>query len=971
MLDLILQVEQGAVGLSEAKAAARDLGSRGAVSPPRLIAYSEIAVEYADDDWRRGLRLAELTYRAAEAAHERQPSGEVSATAWLYSGTRLINVLHFGLAELGDIRLYLRAVEVREVVSRAAMIAGLDALRGLALLEFGTLLLSVYTGGRRPGEDYQHQFETWVDRARQTNDPELMLLMSQSVLDASTSPPSWPEPLAALQEVERCLREALPLLLPERRGRTLAALLTALHWRESFGGEFDIEELAAVGTRALAELDPGDYHARISVLVVLAQRGIAVDGQAPVPGLEQDLSQYVANGGERMVWEWIGQSAMLLQTSDPERALRILGRRRELKHLWADEALRVQQFYLEVKLFTNAYGPDSVKSAWQDVDNAIAVAVRLAHTARTPESAREATAAIVTAMSACTVNPRQAKGIELTRLLPQLDASLWVDHRPAMTWLWAELVRGEAVNRWRAGDFEASARYYTEAAERLLQLGMGVAMVQCVRAIRDLVESGLEDLRWTTAWLVGHALDVELAEPSRAPRELLELTQRLLVAHVGAGTSAEVMSLLFQVAKGRRFAAMLGQEARGFRLDEHATRLLERAAVAEAELPEDADLLRMRSFDAKLDDDDLVTAWVDPYEEGPSATAADRVANLQRAVERYLSELWVPGSRPPIASLDEIKSTLDDRTALILLFEGLGVDSNLSQWELLITRHFEYAAMGGDGSPSGQVRLGGDGTSVTMPMSGIHVGELRRAVQAHPGPLDVSAEGAEMLTEARERWLSTVDVFRDRLRAAGIDRLVIVPHGASRFLPLHLSGPPDKPLAGDWTVTYLANLAQLTAGRRPTPRRERIAVFGLSYSDQPRLPALPDSASEVAGIASVCGGESFVDSAATEPAFAAALESCRYVHLRAHGRMYVDAPSFHTVFLHPSAGHDGRLRAHEVMSLDLSGLELVTLGACETALARVDQSDNPRGLPAALLLAGAKSVIGTLWPVLACASTAR
>lgn len=142
-----------------------------------------------------------------------------------------------------------------------------------------------------------------------------------------------------------------------------------------------------------------------------------------------------------------------------------------------------------------------------------------------------------------------------------------------------------------------------------------------------------------------------------------------------------------------------------------------------------------------------------------------------------------------------------------------------------------------------------------------------------------------------------------------------------------------------------------------------------SYQDQPHLPRLDDSADETTAIARVCGTTPLLDANATEAAFIRALQTARFVHLRAHGRLYVDAPSFHTVFLHPGDGDDGRLRAYEILRLDLTGLELVTLGACETALGRVDRSDNPRGLPAALLLAGARSVIGTLWPVLAGAST--
>ena len=57
------------------------------------------------------------------------------------------------------------------------------------------------------------------------------------------------------------------------------------------------------------------------------------------------------------------------------------------------------------------------------------------------------------------------------------------------------------------------------------------------------------------------------------------------------------------------------------------------------------------------------------------------------------------------------------------------------------------------------------------------------------------------------------------------------------------------------------------------------------------------------------------------------------------------------------------LFAHELLRADLRGVRLIGLSACETALGRIDRADNPRGLPAALLLAGVESVVGTLWEV--------
>jgi CHAT domain-containing protein len=57
------------------------------------------------------------------------------------------------------------------------------------------------------------------------------------------------------------------------------------------------------------------------------------------------------------------------------------------------------------------------------------------------------------------------------------------------------------------------------------------------------------------------------------------------------------------------------------------------------------------------------------------------------------------------------------------------------------------------------------------------------------------------------------------------------------------------------------------------------------------------------------------------------------------------------------------LYARDITMCDLRGVELVTLSACESALFRFDLNDNLYGLAAAFLRAGARAVLGALWPV--------
>jgi hypothetical protein len=342
----------------------------------------------------------------------------------------------------------------------------------------------------------------------------------------------------------------------------------------------------------------------------------------------------------------------------------------------------------------------------------------------------------------------------------------------------------------------------------------------------------------------------------------------------------------------------------------------------------------------------------------------ERVANLKMTFDEWLAASLAPRSATRPMSVQDIQDALPADAVLLALYTGRHSEESTATYAVLVTRE--------DMSAVASVRAAeGDGyelrlreRSTVLSTVGVALAGLRHALTEAPAAGAVVSEaGARELDAVFDALMPTLDEDLLALHAAGKTHLIVAPHDAFHFAPFHLFTVGGAPLAERWTVSYLPNLALLGGRRRKPPAgpRRRAACIGLGFAHgEGGWTAIEEARTEAEQIARILEVEALLDARATKTAVIDALEHSACVHIASHGALDVDAAAFQMLVLHP-ADEENALFAHEVLDLDLSGLELVTLSACETALGRIDRSDNLRGLGAALFTAGVSTIVGTLW----------
>ena len=223
--------------------------------------------------------------------------------------------------------------------------------------------------------------------------------------------------------------------------------------------------------------------------------------------------------------------------------------------------------------------------------------------------------------------------------------------------------------------------------------------------------------------------------------------------------------------------------------------------------------------------------------------------------------------------------------------------------------------------------------------------------------------------------------------AARKENLVVVRDGPLHLVPFDgFIDSGGRYVAETHTVIYepsATGFYLLTSQKRlPTSSAHALlAVGGVPYSpaelkqasitrgyDSGALSDLPASKDEVLAAEAALHGPGdllLIGPRATESAFKrAAMSQYGVIHLAVHGYASTTERNRSALVLlsDPPAGEDGFLQASEIVQLSLNS-DLVILSACDTAVGPLEGEEGIAALSGAFLLAGARSVVSTLWSI--------
>lgn len=513
------------------------------------------------------------------------------------------------------------------------------------------------------------------------------------------------------------------------------------------------------------------------------------------------------------------------------------------------------------------------------------------------------------------------------------------------------------------------------------------------RRVREIAEKSLGDFHELTLTSIGNTSNVygamgNLAKAAEFQRLWDARFERTLALNLSIGSERQKLAFTTRIEERTSRTVTLAKSGGQSTVDSAAEVILQRKgrvldnvagnldAIRKRATPRDRDLL------AKLSD--VVGSLAKLVLSKPPAMSRDdyekQIAALEsqkETLEREISNEAAPLFVAPPVSLEKVRAAIPDDAALV---------------EFAIYRPYDYKAENNDqayGKPhyvafvarkSGAVKFFDLGEREPIDRA---VAEFRAALR-NPDSKDVAVKSRIV------RNLIATPIAES---IRGSKKLIVAPDGELNLIPFEaLADERGRYMIDDYSIVYVASGRDLLRG---TPMiRELVgpfivadptfgAITGLVSASSERelsgenfvqLPGTAAEADTIRGLLPDAVVVTGVD--ATEERLKAVVRPS-VLHVASHGfffrtireKVTDENPLIRAGLalaganLKNPTGGDGILTALEASALDLRGTKLVVLSACDTGLGEVRAGEGVYGLRRAFSLAGAESLVMTLWPV--------
>lgn len=186
--------------------------------------------------------------------------------------------------------------------------------------------------------------------------------------------------------------------------------------------------------------------------------------------------------------------------------------------------------------------------------------------------------------------------------------------------------------------------------------------------------------------------------------------------------------------------------------------------------------------------------------------------------------------------------------------------------------------------------------------------------------------------------------------------LAVIPTGLLHYLPFGaLKSPDGKFLIEQRALVSLTKSSDLEQLGRPVDERHR-KLLAVGNPDG----TLPGAAQEAEALSRKHpDSRLLLGPEATQARFLESARGMGYLHLATHGVLNANNPSSSYLVLAES----GRLGVGDIAGLNLDGVRMVTLSACQTALAERAPGSELTTLADAFSFAGSPTLVASLWKV--------